>query len=242
MLISDYTNYNNKSLLEAESRIKERWRKNKINCRFKKKDKILIFGTLNYSKAILDLGSNSIFAVDNCQKPWFYEKQKYSKINYKKINLNTKLNYKKKSFDFIFCNGILTHLKNWENVLNNFYQLLKPKGMLWINCFDDSKYRRMPINLNKKINNKDRIMVRDPLLLSGWDVGKIKFIQDSFFWKDRIIFNKIKLEKKIKKIGFHKYIFCKRGYKDDLNEAIYKDNMLKKIYGSGDLRYMIYKL
>jgi len=68
MLISDYTNYNNKSLLEAESRIKERWRKNKINCRFKKKDKILIFGTLNYSKAILDLGSNSIFAVDNCQK------------------------------------------------------------------------------------------------------------------------------------------------------------------------------
>ena len=85
---------------------------------------------------------------------------------------------------------------NWENVLNNFYQLLKPKGMLWINCFDDSKYRRMPINLNKKINNKDRIMVRDLLLLSGWDVGKIKFIQDSFFWKDRIIFNKIKLEKK----------------------------------------------
>ena len=150
MQIADYTNYNNNSLLDAELRIKERWKKNKINLRFNKKDKILIFGTLNYSKAILDLGSNSIYAVDNCEKPWFYKTKKYSKINYKKTNLNAKLNYKKESFDFIFCNGILTHLKNWEFVLNSFYRLLKPKGMLWINCFDDSKYRKMPINLNKK--------------------------------------------------------------------------------------------
>ena len=85
-------------------------------------------------------------------------------------------------------------------------------------------------------------MVKDLLLLSRWDVGKIKFIQDTFFWKDRIIFNKKRLEKKITDIGFHKYIFCKRGYKDDLNEKIYKNNKLKKFYGSGDLRYMIYKL
>ena len=106
-------------------------------------------------------------------------------------------------------------------VLNSFYKLLKPKGMLWINCFDDSKYRKMPISLNKKINDKDRVMVKDLLLLSGWDVGKIKFIQESFFWKDRIIFNK-KIRKKIKDIGFSKYIFCKRGCKDDLNEKIYK--------------------
>ena len=38
----------------------------------------------------------------------------------------------------------------------------------------------MPISLNKKINDKDRVMVKDLLLLSGWDVGKIKFIQESF--------------------------------------------------------------
>ena len=100
----------------------------------------------------------------------------------------------------------------------------------------------MPISLNKKINDKDRVMVKDLLLLSGWDIRKIKFIQESFFWKDRIIFNKKKLEKKIKDIGFSKYIFCKRGCKDDLNEKIYKNNKLKKFYGSGDLRYMIYKL
>ena len=100
----------------------------------------------------------------------------------------------------------------------------------------------MPISLNKKINSKDRIMVKDLLLLSGWDIRKIKFIQESFFWKDRIIFNKKKLEKKFQDIGFTKYIFCKRGYKDDLNEKIYKNNKLKKFYGSGDLRYMIYKL
>ena len=42
MLITDYTNYNNNSLLEAELRIKERWKKNKINLKFNKKDKILI--------------------------------------------------------------------------------------------------------------------------------------------------------------------------------------------------------
>lgn len=241
MKISDYSNYNNKSLAEAELRIKERWRKNKINLKFKKKDKILIFGNLNYSKAIVNLGSNLIYAVDNCKKPQFFKKTKYLQIKYKKVNLNSKLNYQKESFEFIFCNGILTHLKNWEKVLKSFYQLLKPNGMLWINVFDDSKFRKLPINMHKKINDKDRNMVKKVLLLSEWDVGKIKYIQETFFWKERTIFNKVKLENKIKKIGFQKYIFCKRGYKDDLNEIIYKNNKLKKIYGSGDLRYMIYK-
>lgn len=241
MKISDYSNYNNKNIIEAELRIKERWRKNKINLEFKKKDKILIFGNLNYSEAMLNLGTNLIHAVDNCKKPHFFKKPKYSKIKYEKIDLNLKLNYQKESFDFIFCNGVLSHLKNWEKVLKNFYQLLKPKGMLWLNVFDDSKFRKLPINMHKKINDKDRIMVKNVLQLSGWDVGKIKYIQETFFWKERTIFNKIKLENKIKKIGFQKYTFCKRGYKDDLNEMIYKNNKLKKIYGSGDLRYMIYK-
>ena len=79
MLITDYTNYNNNSLLEAELRIKERWKKNKISLKFNKKDKILIFGTLNYSKAILDLGSSSIYAVDNCEKPGFIKRKNIQK-------------------------------------------------------------------------------------------------------------------------------------------------------------------
>ena len=74
------------------------------------------------------MGSSSIYAVDNCEKPWFYKTKDFQKLIIK-INLNKKLNYKKESFDFIFCNGILIHWKNWEMVLNSFYKLLKPKGI-----------------------------------------------------------------------------------------------------------------
>ena len=136
----------------------------------------------------------------------------------------------------------MTHLKNWEIVLNSFYKLLKPKGMLWINCFDDSKYRKMPISLNKKINIKIELWLKIYCFYLDGILEKLSLSKKVFFWKDRIIFNKKKLEKKIKDIGFSKYIFCKRGCKDDLNEKIYKNNKLKKFYGSGDLRYMIYKL
>ena len=241
MQSSDYSKHNLKSLNEAQRRINERWKKNKIKLKFKKKDNILIFGTLNYTKAILNLGTKNIYAVDNCNKPNFFDLNKFKIIKYKKKNLNKKLNFKKKYFDFIFCNGILTHLSNWENILKNFYQILKPGGKLWINVFDDSKFRKMPINLNKKIDAKDRKMVKDLLHLSGWEVGKIKFISEMFFWEERFIFNKGKLEKKLKKIGFKKLIFCKRGFKDDTNELVYKDKKLKKLYGSGDLRYLIQK-
>ena len=238
---SDYSKHNLKSLIEAEIRINERWKKNKIKLKYQKEDNILIFGTLNYSKTILNLGSNNIYAVDNCDKPNFFKKSSFKKINYKKMNLNKRLKFKKKYFDFIFCNGILTHLSNWEKILINFYEILKPNGKLWINVFDDSKFRKMPISLNKKINYKDRKMVKDLLHLSGWDVGKIKFILEMFFWEERFIFKKVELEKKLKKIGFKKFIFCKRGYKDDTNELVFKNKKLKKLYGSGDLRCLIQK-
>ncbi len=241
MQSSEYSNYNLKNLNEAEKRISKRWKRNKIKLKFKKNDKILIFGTLNYSKAILNLGSKKIYAVDNCNKPNFLKTTRFKKIKYKKINFNEKLNFKKNNFDFIFCNGILTHLNNWENILKNFFEVLKPSGKLWINNFNDSKLKKMPISLNKKINSKDRKMVKEVLRLSGWEVGKIKFIVDTFFWENRILFNKEKLEKKLRKIGFTKLIFCKRGFKDDTNELVYKNKKLKKLYGSGDLRYLVQK-
>jgi ubiquinone/menaquinone biosynthesis C-methylase UbiE len=241
MLTTDYSNYKTKNLLEAEKRIIERWKKNKIKFSFKKNDKILVHGTLNYSKAILNLGSKNIFAVDNCKKPWFYKTKKYSSIKYKSANLNYNLNFKSQSIKFIFCNGILSHLKNWERVLENFYKILEPGGYLWINVYEDNVYRRWPISLQKKINNNDREVIKKILLLSKWDAGKIKYILESFFWQERIIFNRKKLEDKIKKIGFKKIIFCKRGCKNDLNEMIYKNKRLSKTYGSGDLRYLITK-
>ena len=47
--------YSYKDLIAADNRIRRRFKKNKIKLRFKKKDKILIAGTINYINFINNL-------------------------------------------------------------------------------------------------------------------------------------------------------------------------------------------
>ena len=233
------SNYSLKDLKEADKRILERWKKNKIKLLFNSEDKILIAGTLNYLNKINNLGTKKVYAIDK-KKPLFLNLKKFKNIKFKKSNLK-KIQFKKNYFSFIFCNGILSHLDFWQLTLKEFYRILKPNGKLWLNLFGDSPFRRRPININRKLNKSDKKCLREILLLEGWNIQKINYIESMFFWDKRILFKKGKIEKKFKKLGFKKIKYCNRGINSDLSEKIFKNKSLKRLYSDGDLRYLLIK-
>ena len=232
--------YSYKDLIAADNRIRRRFKKNKNKLRFKKKDKILIAGTINYINFINNLGTKKIFALDKIKKPNYLKLKKFSNVKFLNSNLS-KISFKKNSFSFIFCNGILSHLDYWEKTLKEFYRILKPGGKLWLNVFGDSVFRRMPVNINKKISDKDVKKIKQILTIEKWNIQKINYIVNMFFWKKRILFKKKDLELKLKKIGFNEINFCKRGINIDLSEQVFKNKKLKKLFNYGDLRYLISK-
>ena len=71
-----------------------------------------------------------------------------------------------------------------------------------------------------KVNmNRDKELTLKKILASyDWDKNKINFILEILNTKKTIYFEKNKIESFLKKVGFKKIMFCKRGYKTDLSE------------------------
>ena len=233
-------NYNISDLKEADARILERWRKNKIKLKFNKNDRILVVGTLNYINKINNLGTKKVFALDTEKKPKFLNLKPLKNVKFQKTNLK-KIHFDSNYFNFIFCNGILSHLDNWKKILNEFYRVLKPQGRLWINVFGYSKFRKLPENINRKFNENDKQNINKILIIEKWNIQKIRYIENMFFWKKRILFKKKTLEKTLKRIGFINAKFCHRGTQSDLSEQVYKNKKLKQLFNDGDLRYLLSK-
>lgn len=232
--------YKINDLLDADKRILQRWKRNNIKVQLKKNQKILIVGTLNYINQLNKLGSKKVYAIDNNKKPKFLCLERFKNVKFKKTNFK-KINFKNNTFDFIFCNGILSHLDNWEMVIKEFYRILRIGGKVWLNVFGNSKFRRLPISINKKLNLLDLKKIVKILTIEKWNIQKINYIANMIFWKKRILFNKNSFESKLKIIGFKKIKFCRRGVQTDLNEQIFKNKKLKGIFNDGDLRYLISK-
>ena len=231
-----YEQYNKSNFLDSKIRLLERFKKNKIRLKFNKNDEILIFGTVNYFEAVKALGNAKIKATDICKRPSFLPKN----IIYKAIK-NKKLPFKDNSFKFVFSNGIMCHLPNSRHYFKEIFRVLNKDGFCWVNVFGISKLKSLQNKVAKKLNNNDLLNLKQALIYHNWDSGKINFILELLNKNDNYIFKKSKFEKIIRDTGFRRYKFCPRGYKTDLSEQVFKNKKLKKIFGYGDLRYMIYK-
>ena len=232
----DYNYYNKRNLLDSKYRMLLRFKRNKIKINVKKNSKCLIFGSLDYYQGVRSLGDFKIYATENCNKPYFFN----NNVKFKKSRLN-KLDYKDQYFDFIFCNGILSHLKNHNYLIKEIYRVLKKKGSAWLNVYGDSRLTEMKNKLCKKFNIKTRTNLIKILEFYNWDSSKINFIVELLNNHNSYFFKKKKFELLLKKIGFTKIKFCTRGSDSDLTEIVFKNPKLKKILNYGDLRYILCK-
>ncbi len=232
----DYNKYKPSNLLNAKKRMLIRFKRNKINIKLNKGSKILLLGSLEYIKGLESLGKNEIHTCDIVGKPHFIKKNiKHKKTDLKKIKFNN--NY----FDFIFCNGILSHSKSHHLLLKEMHRVLKKEGKLWLNVYGKNKLTDYEKSINKKLNYKDKLNAKKILNFYNWETSKINFILELFFFDEKYIFDKLSLEKKLKNLNFEIIKFCMRGADSDFTEMIYKNKKLKKILGFGDLRFLLKK-
>lgn len=225
-----------KQCREAYKLLKKRLKANKLKANIIKNKKVLDMGCENgrYSYALKKLGARYISAIGNLRKI------EIKGIDYQKSKI-TKLFFKNNEFDFVFCNGQLSHEKNWKSGLKEAYRVLKPKGYLWLSLYGKGKIWEIIKDINKKLNEEDKKNFEKYLKLRDWEQNKIKFLLNSFFSKDKIYFTKDEIKKELIKIGFNKIYFLERGIKTDLNEKIFKNPKLKEIYGEGEIRLITLK-
>lgn len=222
---------------EAVSLLKSRWKLNKLDINIIKNKKILDIGcgSGRYTFALKEMGAREITAVDIFNKPANWPKD----IKYIKTELS-KLPFKNEEFDFIFCNGSISHNKKWKGSIKEYRRVLKKNGWLFLSLFGSGNHWKSVDKVRKKLTGLKPNYFEEALLLRDWKPNKVFFLIDLFFI-DRVYFTKNLINDYLKKIKFKKIIFLKRGVKKDLNEKIFQNPKLRKIYGEGEIRLITKK-
>ena len=225
-------NFYDESLYNLKTRLK----KNKISLNLFLNKNVLDFGCNNgnYSTSILKLGAKKVDAFDFKKKPKNFPK----KINYYDNML--KLKKSDQLYDFIYCNGILSHKKNWKTIIKYLHNLLKRGGYLWISLYPRSQYWLDMDKISSKLNYKNKNNFSKLLKLRDWDEGKIYFLQDILFSK-RIYFTKKNIKYFLQKNGFNQIKFLNRGLNTDLSEKVFKYQVHRKYFGDGEIRLIAKK-
>ena len=233
MTVNLHQLYQNKQDIEAYNILKRRLNINKINLSIIKKKKILNIGDASgrYSKALIKLGANEVVTYNEFSKPNNWPNN-YPYIN----NKLDKLNYLNEKYDFIFCNGILSHKRNWKLLIKKIRNQLNHNGWLWLSLYGKGNHWIYPNKFRKNLGKARLSDFVKALVLRDWPPEKINFLKELFFSNDRIYFTKSQIKSNLLINNFSNIIFLNRGIDTDLNEKIFKDNKLIKIYGEGEIR------
>jgi len=222
---------------ETFNNLKIRLRRNKIPIKIIRGKKVLDFGCGNgrYSLALQKLGAKQVDGFDFSKKPVNFSK-KINFLNKKNLLIKSKVKY-----DFIFCNGILSHRKDWKDIIKILSKILKKEGYLWLSLYPESTYWKSVDKITKSLNKNYKKDFEKLLNLRDWEENRIYFISDLLF-SERIYFSKKKIYDHLKKNKFKEIIFLKRGVKKDLSEKIYFDPKLKFFFSEGEIRLVAKKL
>jgi ubiquinone/menaquinone biosynthesis C-methylase UbiE len=107
-----------------------------------------------------------------------------------KFGSATKIPYKNKSFDGIFCLCVLEHLKRPELAIKEMYRVLKPKGKLVLIVPTELGFRRDKTHV--KFWHKENL--RELLEKFNFKIERMFYCPFSFkFFRERIFFNELRV-------------------------------------------------
>lgn len=146
-------------------------------------------------------------------------------------SMGVPLQLKDESVDLIICTDVLEHSGNFDNIVKDFYRILKPDGQLFISLPFLYREHEMPYDLYRYTSS----FIRNKMGDFNFSVDEIKKIGGTYYvlyslWLESVIkagelvdtglINKF-LRKSFNKIllpFFNKYIFVKSV---DLNDSVY---------------------
>lgn len=197
--------FSQKEVEEATWRLFKRWSMNKVPFSLVE-NKIVLdagCGSGQYSLSLLQLGAREVHGVD-LNKPVF----KARNFFFKKANV-LKLPFEDNYFDFVFCNGVLHHTKDWKKGIKEITRVLKPNGWLWLYVAGKSKYWGYAEQIREKMGKKDADAFRQFLVESDWLPNKIYFLLDAFFVPFREHYTERQVREELQLNGFNNVILLK---------------------------------
>lgn len=222
------------------------FKRNKIDLKYFKNKSILDMGcgsgrfTIAFSylkpkKVVgVDLGDEGIEIGRNIVR-----RKKIKNVKFIKSSV-LNLPFKKNSFDFIFCKGVLHHTGNTFRGLENIKKILKKNGKAFIYLYGSGGIfwytRKKMRRVMKNISYNFTINI---LNLIGMPSRRTIFV-DSWYVPIEDHINQKKLESWFNKNNFS-YIKYNNAIKTELEYMEKKDKLFSDLYGSGELRYIIKK-
>jgi ubiquinone/menaquinone biosynthesis C-methylase UbiE len=220
---------------------------NQINTRKLFKDKkVLDLGCGNGRGALLMAlnGAKEITVLDISKKNITKTKKNLKENGFNCIAVHAKCekiplpsNY----FDFVWCNGVLMHTDKPDKSLNELNRVLKKNSFAFIYVYGAGGLYWFIIDkirdLLKNINPEKIIKILKNLNYSNRYIGE--YLDD---WKCLNLrrYKKKTFVQSLKKAGFQNIKYLSRGLNYDTSEKLYCFNN-KKIFGEGDLRFIVKK-
>jgi ubiquinone/menaquinone biosynthesis C-methylase UbiE len=243
-----FKRYSKKEILEFIKPFKIRFKKNKIELRkyvLNKECVDLGCGNGRGTIFLFDNGAKNVECVDiskvNLKKTKEVVKS-FNKIKFIQTNYSASHNLKirSKSKDFVWCNGVLMHTHNPSRSLSEVNRILKDGGYAYVYVYGvGGLYWNIVDIFRKNFKNtstQNLIKILNKLGYPNRYIGE--YLDD---WKVQHLrkYSKRDFELSIKKNGFKIIKYMSRGLNYDTSEKKFltKDRM----YGDGDLRYLIKK-
>jgi len=188
---------------EAFWLLAQRWILNKLPLSAIRDKKVLDVGcgSGRYSQALLKMGAEKVVGLD-LHDP----KLECEGFEFKKGSA-LKLPFSDGEFDFVFCNGVLHHTRDWRQGIKEAYRVLKEDGCLWLLMCGESKWWDYNDRIRAKMDAEDAKAFRDYLIARGWPRNKIFFLLDAFFTPFRVYNSKIDIMDELADAGFERIHF-----------------------------------
>lgn len=220
-------------------------RRAKLNKNLFKNKKILDLGcgSGRFTCAFAKLGAKVAVGVDLGNDgikigKLFAKKNKIKNVKFYKANI-LKLPFKKNSFDFIFCKGVLHHTGNLKKGLSEMKRVLKPGCSAFLYLYGGGGIfwntrklmrivmKKIPLDYSIKVLNMIGMPARRTIFVDSWYVPVEEHVKKNYLenWL------------KINNFSFRKY---KNGKKTEL-ENIENTKYFYQMFGDGELRYIIKK-
>lgn len=183
---------------EAEWRLYKRWTMNNIPFSIVEGKNVLDLGcgSGRYSSALLKFGARKVVGFD-AHKPSFEARD----FEFVKGDI-LKLPFSDGEFDFVFCNGVLHHTKDWKMGLAEASRVLRSGGHLWLYVLRINWTWALADRIRKKCDEKDAEAFQKYLEARGWPPNKIFFLKDCFFVPHRVYLSETDVQLELSKNGF----------------------------------------
>ena len=239
---------------EPYNLLTKRLKINNFNLNEFKNKKLIDYGCGNgrYTQVFHKLGCKSILGVDFSKKNISTAnlKNKFKKnVKYKVMNVNNN-SLQSKSFDYVFCNGVLHHNKSILRGLKEIRRIMKDDGkcIIYLSSTDGIKWYFIEAFREIVKNNKVKYEeILNKMIFYNMKKNKIFYLLDHIFAKYNQLTTRREVENLFKKANLKILKFFNRGHKLDDIERSYQlkrsttHKIAWSIYGYGEHRYILEK-